>query len=363
MLAAESFETVARAASRVLEQAGRATARLQHRDLSIRRFSEWNATLDEALGQLPEPEGCTREFYRELVLPTSVAKQHALVTDNDGPLAVVSVRRRGRRWEPVAYQCLPGVVAPARSLPDLGRSMHRLGADVLVEAGLSADMALADPTVFYPYEVRQIDLTGDYEAYWKSKGLHKNTKRAAKRCAEMDIHVDRDGGIARAVEMWRMAWADDPTQEAVAAMDRERFWTALHNDETSSGPRVLTLELFDGERMVAGTVSFMVDDRLLLQCLARDSEYDRQMVGTRIIEATVEWAVANGCQLVDFGAGDGYKRWWAPHTTKRYGAVFRPPLSSLALATARTGQASLNSLSHWMESSRAAFRRTDPQEE
>lgn len=333
-----------RSAGRLLDSIGRATARLEHRDLDLQTYHDWNDELDLAVRSLPTLRGVRHDVYLELVRSTDSPKRHLLVTDADGVVAVISVRGRGRAWEPVTYQCLPGVIAPHRSVSELGRVLHRAGLDIHVEAGLEAEMAELGATMFYPYDVRQIDLGGDYEAYWRSKGLHKNTKRAVKRCAEMDVRVDAEGGIARTVEQWRAAWADDPRDEVGAAMDRERFWTALAAEAADGADavderlRVVGIELVDGERTVAGTVSLVDDDRMLLQCFSRDPEYDWHMAGTRVIHATVEWAVDHGCALVDFGGGEGYKRWWAPTNTVRYGAIFRPRVTQAAYLAGRVGR-------------------------
>ncbi len=87
-------------------------------DLSAKRRVVWSDTwtkeCDAALDALPSPSACTRDHYRMLTQPTAYPKRHALVLERDVPVAVVSLRARGRFWEPVAYQSLPGFVAPAR---------------------------------------------------------------------------------------------------------------------------------------------------------------------------------------------------------------------------------------------------------
>lgn len=327
-----------RSAGRLLDGVGRVSARWEQRDLDVRSFDRWNDDLDRALRSLPSPVGCTREAYLELVRPTGTSKRHLIVSVDDDIMAVISVRARGHAWEPVAYQCLPGAIAPNRSIVDLGRALRRTGLDIRVEAGLQPEMEALGATMFYPYQVRQIDLTGEYEAYWRSKGLHKNTKRATKRCADMEVRVDSEGAIRRIVEQWRAAWADDPSDEVGAATDRERFWTALAAERGDGSFRVVTIELVDGDRTAAGTVSLVDDDRMLMQCFSRDPHYDWHMAGTRAVAATVDWAVEQGCNLVDFGGGEGYKRWWAPVTTTRYGAIFRPRTTDAAHAVGRAGR-------------------------
>ena len=334
----ELLALAGRSGARVLDGVGRVSAGFEQRGLDLQSSDECNDDLDRALRSLPSPAGCTRQAYLELVRPTATSKRHLLVSEGDEPLAVVSVRARGRFREPVTYQCLPGAIAPGRSIPDLGRALGRTGLDIRIEAGLEPEMEALGATMFYPYAVRQIDLTGEYEAYWRSKGLHKNTKRANKRCADMDIRVDADGAIRRVVEQWRGAWADDPSDEVGAAADRERFWTALASEAGEGSLRVVTIELVDGDRTAAGTVSLVDGDRMLLQCFSRDTEYDWHMAGTRAVEATVGWALENGCTVVDFGGGEGYKRWWAPVTTARHGAIFRPRTTEAAHAIGRAGR-------------------------
>jgi CelD/BcsL family acetyltransferase involved in cellulose biosynthesis len=305
--------------------AARIVTQLTTRGVHIAWFDAWNATLDQALDALPAIPGCNRDLYRELTQPTSVRKCHALATENGQPSALISLRRRSRYWEPVTYQALSGVIAPASSPAALGRALHALGVEVRVEGGLTADVAALRPRTFWSQEHPQVDLQSDYEALWSSKHRY-HVRRARKRCdAFMRLRIDDVGDLEWCCAQWGRMWEGHDAEETVAAEDRLRFWRAFMTRQTAESPiQFHTLHLLDGERRTGGIVLMCQDGVVLGQCIVRDPEYDHCSVGVRTIDFAIEWSAKNGLRCFDLGGGSDYKRLWGPSLGLGYGAIFRP---------------------------------------
>jgi len=298
---------------------------------TIQWFDSWTPELDAALAQLPEVQGCDRDHYRLLTQPGEFPKRHAFATENGAPSALISLRRRTTYWEPVTYQALPGVIAPASSPAALGRALAALGVEVRVNAGLTADARALSPDVLNEYEICEINLRSDYEAYWtQHKGWQRRAvQRARNRCADMQTRVDNPDDLQWIISQWREMWRDDPTREVVAAPDRLRFWPAiLGGSPKESRVGVHTVQLLEGDRRVAGVVLVRTDDKLLFQCSSRDGAYDNLGAGTRVMEAAIAWAAGTGASTFFLGGGSSldYKEKWAPKNGVRYEAIFRPKL-------------------------------------
>lgn len=288
-------------------------------------FDTWTPTLDQALDALPAIPGCAHDVYRELTQPSEAVKRHALVTEHGQPTAVISLRSRRRYWEPVAYQALPGVIAPAASPAALGRALRALGIEVRIEAGMDADVQDLNPTTSYAYDARQVELQTDYEALWTSKHRN-NVRRARKRCDEfMQLRIDGEGDLEWCVHQWRSMWEGDEEEEIVAAGDRLRFWQAFMRGQTADSLiQFHTVHLLDGERRTAGHVLMCKDGVVRGQCITRDPEYDHCAAGVRSMDSAIAWAAGAGHRLFDLGGGSDYKRLWGEALGKRYGAIFRP---------------------------------------
>lgn len=289
-------------------------------------FEHWNASLDTALDHLPPPPGCTRDQYRELVQPCAVPKRHALVTQHETPIAIISLRRRLKKWEPVSVQVITGFVAPARDMTALRVALNALDEEVHVPFGLGSEIGDMAPRVSWPYDFVQVDLQSDYKSYWlRDKRKHyKHVRSAEKKCAGMDIRINGEGDLEWIVNRWREQWANDPEQEICAADDRTRFWKSLGTPSRASGLLgVQTVQLLDGDVRVAGVIDTYLGDEVQGQCMARLDEYRRAGPGTRALLASMEHSAAVGFKSLNMGGG-GYKNLWAPVGGQRWGAVFRP---------------------------------------
>jgi CelD/BcsL family acetyltransferase involved in cellulose biosynthesis len=301
------------------------------RDLAVRWKSVWDNECDAALAALPAPAGATRALYRELTQGGGKAKRHALVRLAGRPAALISLRRRRVFWEPAAYQCLPGFIAPAIDDVVLGRALNALGVEVRVSSGLTHSPAKLNARRTHEYEVYQADLTGDYAAYWRKRNQKHlwAVRRARERCVDTEHRIDGEGDLAWIVNLWRENWERDIEREVVAADDRLRFWSALAGAPHAEGQwRVHTVQLMQGGQRVAGAVLLSRGDLITFQCTARDPAFESLSAGTRILDVSMEWAAANGFRCFDLGSGD-YKKRWAPVGVMRHAAIFRPPLTDM----------------------------------
>lgn len=312
-----------------VEVGARAYGQLKRpRGVSLEISDSWDAAHDEALERLPAPDGCSRDAYRILTGDTDVRKKHIVVYDGDEPLAVLSLRRRKAFWEPVTIQCLPGFIAPARDEASLRRAIAATGLEIVVPSGLKASAKPLRPQVDYGYDIHQIDLSSDYEAFWELNGRRclNSIKKARRKCKDFQVVVDGAEDIAWGVGAWRDMWADDPDNEVCAYHDRLRFWEGLRDnpDRTGDGFKVHTLSVRDGENIAAAVIFLSRGDRLYWQCTSRNFDYNKFGVGTYALDQAVAWAKAQGFALVDLAGGGGFKADWAPVGEQRYGAEFRP---------------------------------------
>jgi hypothetical protein len=287
--------------------------------------------LDEALDALPPILGWPRDLYRELTRQTDASKRHVLVREKGEVSTLFSLRRCARHWEPVAYQCIPGAIAPARDRASLARALASLGLEVRVPAGLGEEIAELRPSDHWGYDCYQIDLRGDYEDHWRARKRHKRIRRSLRDTAHMARRVDGAGDLEWIVEQWREQWKNDPGQEVVAAADRLNLWTALAKRQDAP-LQAHTLMLLDGERRAAGLVLLGNGAVAFTQCSARDPAYSDSGTATNLF--AVEWGKQQGLRRLDLGGGP-YKRDWGPVGARRYGAVFRP-YATHALAWAHT---------------------------
>lgn len=323
---------VVQAARRWVEPAGelatRAARRVVHAGLPVleradRRLvvgglrAQWNPGLHvvhESIERVvADPDD--REMHR--ILASVPGRVNVVVFDADRPLGVVTLRRRPTFWEPTMYQCLAGppLAIEAGRVEDVLRAV---GVEIRIE-GYEPGREQIEPDEQYAVDSYVTDLTGDYEAHWHRK-WRANLRTTRKRCAGFELRIDAPEDLRWAVTSWRDLYADDPRGEVVAATDRLALWPHL------GGSQIRTVALCDGDRVVACTVSSVRGLELSFQCTARDPEYDRQSVGSHILDRTFQWAKEEGYERFDLGAGYGYKQRFAPVGGTLHGIAFQPPL-------------------------------------
>lgn len=326
-----SLRPLVRAAQpRVASAAARSTQKhMQKQGVSIRWAREWNNDLDQALDHLPAPPNCTRDQYRNLLLPTVAEKRHALVSLKDEPLALISLRRRTTVWEPVAYQSLTGYIAPAKDLASLGLALNALGLEISM-TGIGDEAHQLGARHVWPVQIPQVRLQEDYEAYWRQSKGNKQlyTVRSARRkCGHMEVCVDREGDLEWVVDQWVEKWKDHPENETIIRDDRIRFWNSLERpQEDPTQMTVHAIVLRKGDTPVAGVVHSRIGDTLLYQCTARDPNYDKLGVGVAVLDASMQWAAAQGYARLDMGGGGHFKELWAPIGTTRNIVHFCPKI-------------------------------------
>lgn len=314
----------------IADAAARSTRKqMQKQGVRIQWSNEWNDTLDKALDGFPAPPHCTRDQYRQLLLPTNAEKRHALVSVKDEPIALISLRRRANIWEPVAYQSLTGYIAPAKDVESLGVAMNALGLEISM-TGIGEEAHKLGARNVWPVEVPQVRLQEDYEKHWRSTKGKKQlyTVRSARRkCADLEVCVDREGDLEWVIDQWVEMWKDDPQNEIVIRDDRIRFWNSLKRpQEDPTQLTVHTIVLRDGDKPVAGVIHSRIGDTLLYQCTARDPAYNKLGAGVGVLDASIQWAASQGYARLDLGGGGHYKEQWAPIGTTRHVVHFCPAI-------------------------------------
>lgn len=285
----------------------------------VRWSKTWNDDLEAALEELPSLDYCTREHFRLLADGTDIPKRHALVTDAGSPVAVVSVRRRPRFWEPVTDLCVPHVTVPsigdqfADVLAEVGRDV-RLGAYPTDPAGLPA-------TWYMGYDVYQADLTDDFEKYWKSRGRRKSINYARNQCEHMEFRLDDRDDLDWIVDTWSGMWDDSQSQVIASAPDMRRAWPTMMRDGL-----IRTFMLLENGEPMTGTVLYCRDGVAVGRITARRMEREHRSAGTRLLDLTFHTLADEGYRLFDLGGGFDYKRWWAPPVAQRYNVAFVPKL-------------------------------------
>jgi CelD/BcsL family acetyltransferase involved in cellulose biosynthesis len=313
-----------RAAWPVVKTIGELEARVTRGQIEVRWSEIWTPEFDRALETLPPLPDCPHDLYRTLVKATRAKKRHALVREDGKVIAVISLRQAARHWEPVAYQCVPGAIAPAADTHALARALNALGAEVRVPAGVGEEVAHLNPSDRWGYDTHKIDLSGDYDAHWRARSRLKRIRRAIRDTAHLERRVNGPGDLEWTIEQWREQWKDDAGEEVNAADDRLNFWSALAKRENAA-LKLVTLVLADGEKRVAGFIVLVKDGVAMSQCSVRDQAYND--AGTASYLFAVDWADANGLSVLDLGSGP-YKNDWGPVAGRRYGVVFRPRVMS-----------------------------------
>jgi GNAT superfamily N-acetyltransferase len=329
--ARRGLRKLVRASWPAVEAASQTGAHIQARasGLKVVWSDTWNRTLDEALDHLPPPPVCSHDHYRELLLPTDRPKRHALVLEKDEPIALVSVRRRKSFWEPVSYQALSAFIAPAKDSRNLGRAIRALGIELRVEYGLGPESQNMGGTHCTSYDIIRIALQSDYESYWLRDGAQhqKHISSARRKCKNLHLQVDSENDIEWAINQWKSRWASSSTDEIAAAADRWSFWRAIFRAPEKDGQmKIRSYTLYDGDKPVASVVNSAVGDVQFGQCLTMLDDYRKRGAGTRIIDASLAQAAAQGYSFLDLGGGHGYKLLWGPVVGQRYGVWFVPGL-------------------------------------
>ncbi|NLO27798.1 MAG: GNAT family N-acetyltransferase [Actinobacteria bacterium] len=286
------------------------------RRLRVDWFESWHPVLDEALETLPEADNCPHELYRLLAQnPTSAEKRTALVTTRGVPVAVACLRRMGSRlWEPVTQWLVPGIVVPARP-GYLMPALESLRSDVFV-AWWRVEGPPPPSRMMRHLErtpVHRMRCSEDFEGYWREAKYFKTVQHKRNRCRDFALAVNSPGAARWVIENWDAKWHDPPG--TVGSSIPDRILAVEYLEELGKHH---TLQLFDGERPVAGTTNTVHGNDLVAGVSCRDPDYDWHGVGVRIIDLVFSFAAEQGFDTMDIGGGHAYKKHWAPQEGARW---------------------------------------------
>lgn len=312
-------------------------------DLEVAWFDAWQPALDEALLHLPEMEGCPHELFRLLCrAPSRATKAVALVTRRGAPVALAGLRRKRWDWEPVGagmggvqdiMPTLPGQLFPALSA--LGRDIHVWG-----WAG-EPPTAIRDPRRM---PVWKVDLTGDFEGYWRESGHLNTVKRNRRKTRHLTFDVDAPGAAAWTIRHWATRYQYETNRPADAIDDY--LVRASYLQERG---RFHAFRLCDGGEPVAGSIGIVHRDNLLWLCPYRSPTHDALGVGSRLLDLICGWAAERGFAAVDLGPTNDYKAKWGPAAAERWSFRVCPPHLEYARRLGRRGRDALASLARFAE--------------
>jgi GNAT superfamily N-acetyltransferase len=281
----------------------------------IRRevFGGWSPALESAATALPESEMCSRDLLRR-VCATSMPKRIVLARDADGPVAIVPFFEQGNRWEPMLQWVVPATLGLVRAGADVLAAFPQL---VRTHVGWWRQSA-PPPASFAIYNVQHVrshgmPLADDPVPHWKSSGHWNTVRQSRNKCTEYALRVNAPGMAEWTIRNWEGHWRattggsyPEMPVRLVAAAELEG--RGVHH----------TLTLHDGEKPLAGHTFLRHGLDVVWQVTYRDVEYDRQGVGTRLMDLAFDWARALGARNIDLGGLHAYKGRWAPELGDRY---------------------------------------------
>jgi GNAT superfamily N-acetyltransferase len=303
---------------------------IRRHGLSVRWFDTWSPVLDSALATLPESQECPHEMLVALMRnPSRARKCAALVVRGDRPVAIIALRKTGAlRWDVIGG----GGVAPrflAHALDgQLFAALSALGVSVHIATQTQQPPARwVRRVVAHP--VFRIDLTSDFEAYWKESGQLRTVQMARKRARGLVFELDGPGAAEWTIRGWADHWRGRQT------VSEDDLVLASTHYETRG--RFHTIRLLDGREPVAGHTWFVDAGGLLLISTFTRPEYRKQQAGTRNLDAAFDWAAKAGYGHMDLGVGHDYKRRWAPAKGVRWSYDIRPWYLHASAAVLRRG--------------------------
>jgi len=295
-----------------------------------RWFTRWNAELDAALDVLPESECCSRELYRLVCTNQDPLKTFAVVEESEEPIGVVCLRRREtlHDWVPVTHYSIPGMIFPTKE-GSLGKVLSVLHRNVRL-AWWRMGESSSDIVGVISREVVPtygIDLTGDYEKYWREYSHLNTVKRDRGHCKDFEVRISGEGMTEWVIRSWERKWRETPT--APRADLQDKISIAEHLERQAKN---FTFTLHDSGRPMGGH-TFLVHEKFLVwQYTYRDPQYDKLGVGTYLMDVAIKWAIESGFTGIDLGGDHAeHKKRWGPivghktsmHICPRYLRVMR----------------------------------------
>ena len=282
--------------------------------LEVRSFDRWNESLDDILTRLPTTELMPHSLFRQLMLTSPERKKALAFYDRGDPIGLLGLRGIGTDWNALTNWIVPGILCPAKP---------GYQARILESAGFGIEVAWwrqdhSPPNVRSGCDLRRshtyrLNLRGNYEGYWRQGHHFKNIRASRNRCKGLELDVNPPDSSEWIIRHTTDKWNCDPVESedrVVAA----RFLQAagLHH----------TLILRDGTRRVGGVTMIQHGDTIVAENIWRDPEYERNGLGVRLIDLSVQWAVEQGFRVIDFGGEiqgcDAYKVRWAPPAGEKW---------------------------------------------
>jgi Acetyltransferase (GNAT) domain len=323
---------------RVTEAAQRVRARGD--TLSVQWFDGWNGQMEAALAAMPELPNCPHELYRRLLSePSSVARRWAIVYERGEPVAVVGLRKKGKRWEPICQGVCPGAYIAAKPgylVPAL--KAMRLPTIVQYWEDEPVPPGARNVISYTSHRISCID--GEAEATWKQSGMWKGIRNIRQRCKALTVELDQPGADQWVLHEWAGKWADHPWDDVVTLDSM-----LLAVETWRKGGQLHTFRLMDGETPAAGLICLAAGPRLVALTIYRDAQYDWHGAGIRILDVAFQWGREAGLQEFDLGGGAGFKERLAPAACTIWEFEFLPfhthalsMVSSFARRGARKGR-------------------------
>lgn len=280
-------------------------------DLSLQWYEGWCDDLERALMVLPPMATCSSDLFRELATcETAVPRKLALVRAGAEPVALVALRKRGKRWDPLCQGVCLGSYFPVRDgyfVPTLKKTNLPIALDYW-------EGALPEENLYRPISYAAFAAncaSGAIEEFWRERGTWRAIRKTRNRTQSFDFLIDEPGAAEWIVRRWSEKWDERGSSDTVT---RDAVLVAVRHWRRTG--ELKTFRLIDGQRPVAGLVALAQSDTLLLHTIYRDPAYHRYSIGTRILDAAIMWARDNGFARVDFGGGADYKSQLAPEDRK-----------------------------------------------
>ena len=274
---------------------------------------EWldhRKTIEDALRALPRSADWPG-LFDVLVDANGGEKRVALVSDRDGPVGLVLLRPgEGDTWELATNWLVPGFLFPV--LPNRTYEVLR-ALQTTVRVGWwrfpETPPAIAETRNFLQRPRHEITCGPAFDEHWRQSGNYAMLRQAQKRCKDFDLRLNPAGGAEWTIRKWEETWRRDAEHVLTSLADRLLAAPVLER-----AGRQNAHVLYDGDKPVAGATHLVHGDTVVASVLYRDPAYNRQGVGTYVIEAMFRWAAQAGYRLVDIGGGHAYKKLWAPET-------------------------------------------------
>ena len=190
----------------------------------------------------------------------------------------------------------------------------------------AAHHALSDAFVL-EQSAAVLDYVLPLPATWEAfrAGLSRNMKEALRKCVnapkrdgvELTFRVEAQAGasIERFFTLHR-ARADSTDRKQhrdVFQSTQARAFLHEYAAESAAAGELRVFELWSNERLVAVRVGFLLGRELYLYFSGEDPAFAKYSVLTRLVAASIEWAIVNGLALVNLSPGtDVSKTRWNP---------------------------------------------------